>query len=444
MKLIVLAGGGGSRLFPLSRTKFPKQFLKIASDITLLAETVTRYLDIVKPEDVIVLTNEEYRHHVKADLEEAGVKGVNVLFEPTARGTAPAVAMAVRYCKDKLGSTEDEIIFIAPSDHVIMPKDLFIKDAKTAIEVAKENKLVTLGIRPTKPETGYGYIKIGAKNNVGYEVEQFVEKPDIERASHYVRSGGYYWNSGMYAISIRTLIGEFSLYQSKIYDLLTENNYENIVEKFMEMPEISFDYAIAEKSTKVVMIPLTPYWNDIGSWDAIYEAMEKDVDGNVKAGDCLTYKCNNSLFISDEKLVTGVGLEDTIVISTDDVILVSKKGESQKVKQVVDGLKQNERKEATKHTVDFRQWGNYKVVAEGERYQVNQIFVHPGQSVNLYTDEQESQHWIVLKGVAGIKSNGREAIVSENESIFIPRLEDHIIKNLGNTELEIIEVQNRN
>jgi len=349
MKVIILAGGGGTRLFPLSRSNYPKQFLKIGADKSLLAQTIERYLKVVEPQNIIIVTNELYIHHIKAELKESNAEEANILVEPMARNTAPAIVLAVRYCIDKLAVDSNEILFISPADHIIRPEDCFIEKVKEAKSAAEQGRIVTLGVKPDRAETGYGYMKVGQFCKSGLMVERFIEKPDKQKANEYLQDGNYYWNSGMYAFSISTFVEELRAHQSQIYELF-DNSYKKLLNDFMDMPSISIDYAIAEKSTRVVTIPIDVYWNDIGSWDAIYDVMDKDKQGNVKIGDCIITDCSNSLIIGNSRMVTGIGLEDTIVIETDDVILVAKKGETQKVKDLVEDIKNRNRKEAFEHS----------------------------------------------------------------------------------------------
>lgn len=443
MKIIILAGGGGTRLFPLSRTSYPKQFLKIGSDKTLLAETIQRFLQIAEPKDIIIVTNEEYFYHVKAEIQENKAEGIHIILEPVQRNTAPAIALAVRYCIDVLGSSPDETMLIAPSDHLIKPAGIFIKDVENVIKAALDDKVVTLGIKPDKPETGYGYIKIGkAWKHGGYIAERFVEKPNDELAKKYLEDGNYYWNSGMYAFSINIFDDELSKYQAEISNLYKNNSYEELTEKFEEMPNVSIDYAIAEKSDRVVVIPINAYWSDIGSWDAIYDALDKDEQKNVKDGDCISLDCSNSLIIGSERLIAGIGLDDMILIETDDVILAAKKGESQKVKELVGHIKKLNRKEASEHTTGYRPWGNYRIISEGPHYKVKKITVYPGHTLSLQMHYHRSEHWVVISGTAKVTIDKEEKFISENESIFIPKTAKHRLENPGDIPLEIIEVQN--
>ncbi|MGE5473031.1 MAG: mannose-1-phosphate guanylyltransferase/mannose-6-phosphate isomerase [Ignavibacteriales bacterium] len=442
MKIIILAGGGGTRLFPLSRTSYPKQFLKIGSDKTLLTETIQRFLKLVEPKDIIVVTNNEYYYHVKAELKESNAEEAHIILENVPRNTAPAIALAARYCIDELGSDMTDNLLISPSDHLITSSDVFIKDLDNLIKAISEDKVVTMGVKPDKPETGYGYIKIGESWRYnGFIADKFVEKPDIKKAEKYLKEGKYYWNSGMYAFSINTFVEELSKYQTEIYDLFSNNKYQELSNRFSEMPNISIDYAIAEKSKRVVVIPISTYWSDIGSWDAIYDAMQKDDNGNVANGLCLAMDCSNSLLFGDERLIVGIGLEDTFLIETDDVVLVAKKGESQKVKDLVDNLKKRKRKEATEHTTGYRPWGNYKIITEGPHYKVKKITVYPGHTLSLQMHYHRSEHWIVIGGTAKVTIGQEERFVSENESIFIPKTTKHRLENPGTIPLEIIEVQ---
>lgn len=338
MKVVILAGGGGTRLFPLSRENYPKQFLKIGADKSLLTQTIKRYLRITGPENIIIVTNKSYISHIEKELSENNIKGANIIAEPMPRNTAPAITLAARYCLDELLVNPDEILFISPADHIITPEARFCEKVEEAADIAGKGRIVTFGVKPDKPETGYGYIKTGQSYESGLVVERFIEKPDREKANEYLQDGNYYWNSGMYAFSIRTFIEELRAYQPEIYEL-SGNFYADLLNRFGEMPNISVDYAIAEKSAKVIAIPVDVYWNDIGSWDAIYDVMDKDEQGNAKIGDCITIDCYDSLMVGNNRMIAGIGLEDIIVVETDDVILVAKKGGTQKVKDLVEKIK---------------------------------------------------------------------------------------------------------
>lgn len=441
MKIIILAGGGGTRLFPLSRTCFPKQFMKIGGDLSLLAQTVLRFMPVAYAADMVIVTNQEYIHHVKAELAACGALEAHVLLEPVGRNTAPAIALAARYCLDELGAGADEVMFVTPSDHIIRQVDLFLQAVGQAEDMALQESVVTFGIKPDKAETGYGYIEAGAACGSGFMVTSFKEKPDQVTAEKYVAAGSYYWNSGMYAFTIGHFMQELKAYQPDIYQLV-EHSYADTLARFEDMPKISIDYAIAEKSKKVVTIPLSVYWNDIGSWDAIYDVLDKDKDGNAVQGDCMPLGCTNTLMLGRSRLIAGIGLEDLLVVETDDVIVVAKKGESQKVKELVGELKQRGRREADEHTTMYRPWGSYTVLGEGPGYKMKKIMVSPGQRLSLQMHYHRSEHWIVTGGTAKVTLGDEVKMVHENESVFIPLSTKHRLENPGRIPLEIIEVQN--
>lgn len=441
MKVIILAGGGGTRLFPLSRTCFPKQFMKIDSDHSLLSQTVMRFTNMVQPADIVIVTNQDYIHHVEAELASCGAKTAHILLEPVARNTAPAIALAARYCLEELGAAADEVMFISTSDHIIRPSDVFRKSVEQAVEMAMQNKIVTFGISPDKPETAYGYIQAGRPCGSGYHVESFREKPDKDTAEKYLAAGNYYWNSGMFAFTIGCFLEELNTHQTDIYNL-TLASVAEMKSQFKNMPNISIDYAVAEKSDRVVTIPLRAYWNDIGSWDAIYDVLDKDQNGNALKGDCLPIDCTNTLILGRSRLIAGIGLEDLLVVETDDVIVVAKRGESQKVKELVGELKKQGRREADEHTTMYRPWGSYTVLGEGPGYKMKKIIVNQGAQLSLQMHYHRSEHWIVTSGTAQVTLGDEVKFVHENESIFIPISMKHRLENPGRIPLEIIEVQN--
>jgi len=441
MKVIILAGGGGTRLFPLSRTNYPKQFLKIDGRQSLLAETVKRFLPLTKASDLVIVTNEQYIHHVRAELKVAGAPGAHILLEPEGRNTAPAIALAAGFCRDELQAEPGEVLFVTPSDHIIEKEELFRAAVRRSAEMASDNKIITFGIRPDKPETGYGYIQAGAKTGAGYIVESFKEKPDMATAKSYVAAGNYYWNSGMFALTIGCLTQELETHQPEIAQI-TAQPYQEIIKQFKAMPNISFDYAVAEKSTKVATIPLDVNWNDIGCWDAMYEVLDKDDEANAILGDCVTIDCKNTLMLGQSRLIAGIGLDDLLVVESDDVILVAKKGESQKVKQLVGELKAQGRREADDHTTMYRPWGSYTILSEGPGYKMKKIVVTPGQQLSLQLHYHRSEHWIVIGGTARVTIGDKVEMVHENQSVFVPASTKHRLENPGRLPLEIIEVQN--
>jgi len=439
MKIIILAGGGGSRLFPLSRTRFPKQFMKLNDAKSLLSQTIARFLPLVKPSDIVIVTNQDYVHHVKNDLSASMAQEAHILPEPAARNTAPAIAYAVRYCIDKLGCDTGEVMFVTPSDHLIRPLDKFTANVKQAAGMAELNKIVTLGVHPDSPETGYGYIQAGRPFSSGFTVDSFREKPDRTTAQAYLAAGDYYWNSGMFAFTIGCFMAELRTCRPDLHAANT--SLEEMTVNFSEMENISFDYAVAEKSKQVVMLPLTAEWSDIGSWDSMYDVLDKDKDGNVVHGDCMPVECSNTLMLGHSRLIAGIGLKDLLIVEMDDVIVVAKKGESQKVKDMVNKLKANGRAEADEHTTVYRPWGLYTVLSSGQGYKIKKIVVNPEQILSLQMHYHRSEHWIVTGGTAEVTIGATGHTVHENESVFIPQTTKHRLENAGKLPLEIIEVQ---
>ncbi len=398
MKAVILAGGSGTRLWPLSRKKYPKQFLKLNGDESLLKQTVDRLLGKISSKDIIVVTNKDHKFHTEAELPN--VK--DIILEPVAKNTAPAIALALIYCLEKLGCKEDEVIFVGSSDHAIKPQEKFIKYLKMAERQAKKGYIVTFGIKPDRPETGYGYIlteKCLDKKDKAFKVKKFVEKPSSETAKRYLKSGKYFWNSGMFAFTIKTLLSEFKSCAPEIYKVMSLG-YTKMLKNFKKLPEISIDYAICEKSNKVVNLPLDIYWNDIGSWDALYDVLEKDKNKNVRQGDVMAIDTQNTLVIGNKRCITTIGMKDCLVIETDDAILVAKRGEAQKVKDIVSLLKSQKRKEADEHLTLYREWGNYTILEEGPRYKIKKVILNPSKEIGLQVHRYRTEHWVVLKGKA--------------------------------------------
>lgn len=441
MKVVILAGGGGTRLFPLSRKCMPKQFLAIDGDKSLLAETIERFRNLIKPEDIIIVTNHNYVHHVKSELTLCGAENAHILMEPAAKNTAPAIALAVKYCVDKLNCLGDEVLFISTSDHIIRPAVAFQSAVAKAVQFSKQGKFVTFGIKPTKPETGFGYIEAGEENAGAYKTKDFKEKPDLETAKQYLASGNYYWNSGLFSFSIDCFLKEINLYAKEISQELREN-YEKTIENFINMPDISIDYAIAEKSKCGMTIPLDLYWNDVGSWDAIYDVLDKDAEGNAVRGDCISLDCKNSLMLGQSRLIASIGLEDVMVVETDDVILVAQKGESQKVKDLVEVLKFRGRKEAVEHTTMYFPWGICTMLGEGTGYRMKKLVVRPGEHLAKKAHYHRSVHWVVTRGTAEVTIGDDVKMIHDNESVFIPKTTKYGLKNPGKISLIVIEVEN--
>ncbi len=442
MKALILAGGSGTRLWPLSRKNYPKQFLKLNGDKSLLRQTVERLLQAVKPEDIIVMTNSDYKFHVLSDLNSLPLPASNIILEPASRNTAPAIALGIRYCMEKLGCHEDEVIFISPSDHIIRSLERFVEYIGTTEKIAKQGYIVTFGIKPERSEIGYGYIKAGKSIGMGaYKGEEFIEKPNSETAKRYLTEGNYFWNSGMFAFTISTMLKEFGNYTPAIKKMV-DGSFDDMIANFSEMPDISIDYAIAEKSEKVAILPVDIYWNDIGSWDSLYDVLDKDENGNAQKGDILALDTKNTLIIGNKRLISTIGLEDCLIVETDDAILITKRGEAQRVKEVVTRLYESGRKEALEHLTVYRPWGSYTILEEGQRYKIKRIIVNPYEKISLQMHCHRSEHWVVIRGTANVVIADTQMVIHENESIYVPKSTLHRLENHSETPLEVIEVQN--
>jgi mannose-1-phosphate guanylyltransferase/mannose-6-phosphate isomerase len=442
MKALILAGGSGTRLWPASREAYPKQFLKLNGGKSLLQQTLERLLKIFSPQDILLLTSEQYEFLVLSEVNEIS-KDIadNILLEPARRNTAPAIALGMKYCLERLRISPEEVLFVCPSDHIIKPVEKFVEYVKLAEKVARQGYIVAFGIKPLYPETGYGYIKITGEDYGGYYlVERFTEKPDFETAKRFLNEGNYFWNSGMFVFTIATMIEELKLYAPEIYQLFNQP-LDDMIANFQKMPDISIDYAVMEKSKKVVAIPMDIYWNDIGSWDSLYDALDKDEKSNVIFGNVLAKDIEGCLVIGNKRLIATVDLKDLIIVETDDAILITKRGSAQKVKHMVEELKAKTRVEAIEHRTVYRPWGECTVLEEGPRYRIKRIVVKPGASIDLQIHHHQNKHWIVVKGTAKITIGNKIMHIHENESVYVPKSTPHKLENPGIISLEIIEVQ---
>ncbi|MGA1862851.1 mannose-1-phosphate guanylyltransferase/mannose-6-phosphate isomerase [Deferribacter thermophilus] len=443
---IILAGGSGTRLWPLSRKKFPKQFLSLTDEETLLQKTAKRNLYYSDKEDIVIVTNRDHSFFVKQQVQPILGDDPHIIDEPIGKNTAPAIALGIKYIQEKLHGKLNDAVFISPSDHIISPASEFADYVKLAEQFAKDGYIVTFGVVPTKPETGYGYIEKSNKKlfdedgKTVYEVKQFHEKPDLNTAKKYLESGKFFWNSGIFMFSIETFIEEIEKYEPEIYELFS-NSFETMKKDFHKMPEISIDYAIMEKSKKVVVIPINITWSDIGSWDSVYEVLPKDENNNVIKGNVVSKNSKNSLILGSKRLLCTVGVDDLIIADTDDAILIAKKGYSQQVKDIVELLKKEEREEAEVHRTVYRPWGSFTVLNEGKNYKVKKIVVNPGQKLSLQLHYHRAEHWIGVKGTAKVQIGEDTVYLSENEKVYIPKATKHRIENPGKIPFEFIEVQ---
>jgi mannose-1-phosphate guanylyltransferase/mannose-6-phosphate isomerase len=443
MKVVILAGGSGTRLWPLSRIDFPKQFLKLGREKSLLQESVLRAMEVCSPYNIFVITNNNYKFLVKDQLKEIDKQlEKNIILEPTARNTAPAIALTVKYIEQKVQpNTKNEVIVITTSDHIISPREKFAAYLKKAEEIAQQGFIVTFGIKPDNPETGYGYIKASKKNiATGFKIEKFVEKPNLETAKKYLQSGNYFWNSGMFAFTLSVMKEEFEKHCQNIFNYFTYSLKE-FSDRFHKMPSISIDYAIMEKTKNAAVLPMEINWSDVGSWDSLFNLMEKDCKGNCIKGDVIALNTENSYIYSEKRLVATLGIKNLIVVETGDGILIAEKGEAQKVKEIVKLLTKQSRKEGISHLTTARPWGSYTILEEGTGYKVKRITVNPHSKLSLQLHNKRSEHWVVIKGKAFVTIDNKQQELLENQSTYVPVKTKHRLENKTDTPVEIIEVQ---
>lgn len=446
---VILSGGVGSRLWPLSREYYPKQLLPLVGNNTLLQNTITRLDGLTDKSAPLIVCNEDHRFLVAEQLRTIDVSPAHIILEPAGRSTAPAAAAAAL---TTIVHDPDALLLVLPADHLIADTEVFCKAVTAAIPLAQANYLVTFGIVPNCPETSYGYIN--ATNSIedtkALSVECFVEKPDLDTAQRYVDSGEYYWNSGMFLFKATKYLEELETFAPDIVGtcrLAVDNALEDKdflrldVAAFKACPSDSIDYAVMENTNTAVVIPLEAGWNDIGAWTALWDVSEQDSDGNVKLGDILTEKVRNCYLRAEHRLLTAIGVENLTIVETPDAVLVAHQEHIQDVKKIVSCLNAAKRKEAKFHRKIYRPWGNYECIESGSRFQVKHITVNPGASLSLQMHYHRSEHWIVVKGTARIIRGDDSSILTENQSTYIPLGIKHRLENPGKLPLEIIEVQ---
>jgi len=441
---VILSGGSGTRLWPLSREAYPKQFLPLVGDDTMLQATWKRVASIAGAAPIVV-ANQEHRFMAAEQLRECKVQPQALILEPVGRNTAPAIAIAALQA---LAGGDDALLLVLPSDHVVRNEAAFHAAVKQAAIAAEGGKLVTFGIVPTAPETGYGYIKAATGEGVR-AVDRFVEKPDLATAEEYVASGEYFWNSGMFLFRASRYLKELETLQPAILaacrqaldKAARDNDFIRLdADAFAASPNDSIDYAVMEKTADAAVVPLDAEWNDVGSWSALWEVSDKDADGNACHGDVIALDCKDS-YAYGNRLIAMVGLQDVVVVETDDAVFVGHKDRVQDVKEIVGQIKRDGRSEAAAHRKVYRPWGAYDSIDNGARFQVKRITVKPGATLSLQMHHHRAEHWIVVSGTAEVTRGDEVILLSENQSTYIPLGVTHRLKNPGKLPLELIEVQ---
>jgi mannose-1-phosphate guanylyltransferase len=443
---VVLSGGSGTRLWPLSRKLYPKQFLSLINDTSLFQDTITRLPEHLS--SPLIICNEEHRFIVAEQLRQIKSKSKGIILEPIGKNTAPAIAIAAM---SLLNKSDDPTLLVLSADHLIKDSKKFQDSIEIASKIADKGKMIALGIQPHKPEIGYGYIEVdNLKKNKYYNIISFKEKPNLEDAKKYLELGNYYWNCGIFMFKASSYLKELKKYEPEIYDICKKSFKNTSIDidfiridnkEFKRCPDKSIDYAVMEKTNKGAVVPFNGIWSDIGSWDALWDAKSKDTNNNVSEGDVILSKVTNSLIHSTNRLVSVNDVSDLIIIDTQDALLVSSKNNSQDIKNIVKKLNDTGRSESNSHRKVYRPWGYFDSLDSGENFQVKRILVNPGAKLSLQKHKQRAEHWIIIKGIAFITIGENTFQLKENESTYIPKGEIHRLENHGKKPLEIIEIQ---
>ena len=448
---VILSGGSGTRLWPLSRKQYPKQYLPLVSNNTMLQETILRLNGIDNLTNPIIVCNADHRFLVAEQCQQIGVINPTILLEPIAKNTAPAI---VASALQSLKQSDDAVLLVLSADHVIQDIDAFHRAINIANHQAVNGKLVTFGIVPTDANTGYGYIKASKNNtNEAYKVKEFVEKPNLKTAQSYVKQGNYLWNSGMFMFQAKVLVDELSMYSPSIVEAV-KDAIDNAIQDFdfirLEAksfglsPSDSIDCALMEKSGNVMVVPLDAQWNDIGSWAALHDIGKKDDNGNVIKGDVITQDTVNTYINADHHMVATIGVQNLVIVDTPNAILVSSKDKAQEVKKIVQKLKSQNREEQAFHRKVYRPWGWYDTIDVGECFQVKRLHIKPSAKLSLQKHSHRAEHWVVVSGVAEVTQDEEKFELQKGQSTYIKIGQKHSLENAGSKELEIIEVQSGN
>jgi mannose-1-phosphate guanylyltransferase/mannose-6-phosphate isomerase len=446
---VILSGGSGSRLWPLSREYFPKPLLPLVSEKTLLQDTATRLDSLNEQGDAVYVCNEEHRFLVAEQVAELGKTPSTIILEPEGRNTAPALTLAALYLVKR---DADAMMVVMPADHVMTAPQQFVEAVEQGCHNAEQGALVTFGIVPASPETGYGYIKRDEQvdDTGAYRVAQFVEKPDRETAEQYVSEGNYFWNSGIFLMRADRWLDEISQHRPDIIKVcrqamnkgLQDSDFFRVNRQdFHKCPADSIDYAVMEKTDRAVMMPISAGWSDIGAWSALWDVCPQDEDGNVKQGDVIAEDTRNAFLVAQHRCLATVGLDNVVVVETADAVLVASKDKAQDVKAIVSRLKESGREEHKVHRQVYRPWGSYEGIDEGPRFQVKRLTVKPGAQLSLQMHHHRAEHWVVVKGTARVTCGDQIFDLHENESTYIPIGQRHRLVNPGNIPLEVIEIQ---